>query len=65
MIDTATILLVREALDVIESRLVRLGDELAARAEACRDTVMPGRTLLQHALPITFGLKCAGAGWTR
>jgi 3-carboxy-cis,cis-muconate cycloisomerase len=32
---------------------------LAAQAERHRNTVMPGRTHLQHALPTTFGLKCA------
>jgi 3-carboxy-cis,cis-muconate cycloisomerase len=32
---------------------------LAARAREHRDTVMAGRTHLQHALPTTFGLKCA------
>ena len=32
---------------------------LAETAQAHRDTVMAGRTHLQHALPVTFGYKCA------
>jgi 3-carboxy-cis,cis-muconate cycloisomerase len=32
----------------------------AALAEANRVTVMAGRTLLQQAVPITFGLKASG-----
>ena len=39
--------------------LDRLVTALAARAGDHRDTVMAGRTHLQHALPVTFGFKCA------
>jgi 3-carboxy-cis,cis-muconate cycloisomerase len=45
---------------VIERELARLADALAARAVAHKRTVMVGRTWLQHALPVTFGLKAAG-----
>ena len=33
---------------------------MAALAQSTRDTTMVGRTWMQHALPITFGLKAAG-----
>ena len=58
-IDTGMVLQVRQALEVLEASLLRLGTECAALAEQHRRTIMPGRTLLQQALPITFGLKAA------
>ncbi len=60
VIDTASVLVFRKALALIDRDVVALGDALAARAEAHRSTVMPGRTLLQPALPITLGFKLAG-----
>jgi 3-carboxy-cis,cis-muconate cycloisomerase len=45
---------------VITNDLVVLADVLALLARRYRDTPMIGRTWLQHALPITFGLKVAG-----
>lgn len=33
---------------------------LAGQIALHRQTLMPGRTWMQHALPITFGLKLAG-----
>ena len=36
-----------------------MGDRLAALATEHRATVMAGRTLTQHAVPVTFGLVCA------
>lgn len=58
-IDTALVLQVRAGLDVLASRLFRVAGLCAELAERHRRTFMPGRTLLQHALPITFGLKAA------
>ncbi len=58
-IDTALVLQMREGLDVLVGDLVGAGDALAALTEAHRLSVMPGRTLLQQAVPITFGLKTA------
>lgn len=58
MADTAAMLVVRRALAVLDVRSVT--DALAALAETHRDTVTVGRTLLQHALPTTFGLVAAG-----
>jgi 3-carboxy-cis,cis-muconate cycloisomerase len=59
-LDTAFVLQQRQALIVIERDLVRLARALAALATRHRATVMAGRTWLQQALPITFGLKAAG-----
>ncbi len=59
ILDTATMLQVREALALLDADLVRTLRGLAALADRHRDTVMAGRTHLQHALPITFGYKCA------
>jgi 3-carboxy-cis,cis-muconate cycloisomerase len=59
IMDTAQMLQVRGGLALIEEDLRRLVRALAARARRHRDDVMAGRTHLQHALPITFGYKCA------
>jgi 3-carboxy-cis,cis-muconate cycloisomerase len=58
-IDTALVLQMREGLETLVADLVGAADTLAALAEAHRGSVMPGRTLLQQAVPITFGLKAA------
>ncbi|HXM56710.1 MAG TPA: 3-carboxy-cis,cis-muconate cycloisomerase [Candidatus Dormibacteraeota bacterium] len=60
VVDTAMMLVARRALDVLLGELDGLADACAALAERHRDTLMAGRTLLQQALPITFGLKAAG-----
>ncbi|USJ02121.1 3-carboxy-cis,cis-muconate cycloisomerase [Xanthomonas prunicola] len=60
VIDTGTVLQVRAALDLLLPRLHALCAELAALAERERTTGLPGRTLLQQAVPVTFGLKVAG-----
>jgi 3-carboxy-cis,cis-muconate cycloisomerase len=57
--DTATILQIREALDLVEADIVAIADALAALAKRYRDTPMAGRSNLQQAVPITFGYKCA------
>ena len=59
IMDTASVLQVKEAIDILEPRLSRLADALADLAAQHRDTAMPGRTHGQHALPITFGFKLA------
>lgn len=59
IMDTATVLQVRAATRIIEARLEATIEALAQLAEQHRDTPMPGRTHLQHALPITFGYKAA------
>lgn len=59
IMDTANVLQVREALDLISRDLRRLIQLLLALAQRHRDTVMAGRTHGQQALPITFGFKVA------
>ncbi|MFD8232258.1 3-carboxy-cis,cis-muconate cycloisomerase [Streptomyces sp. NPDC059696] len=60
IMDTATMLVAARALDVVLADLGRTEQALARLAAEHRDTVMPGRTLTQHAVPTTFGLKAAG-----
>jgi 3-carboxy-cis,cis-muconate cycloisomerase len=50
----------RRALDLILSDVDGVATACARLADDHRMTLMPGRTLLQQALPITFGLKAAG-----
>jgi 3-carboxy-cis,cis-muconate cycloisomerase len=59
IMDTATVLQVRTALDLIEGSLGELVTRLAAHAREYAGTPMAGRTHGQHALPTTFGLKVA------
>ncbi len=59
IMDTATILQLRDALTLIEQRLLNVRQALADLAHQYRDTPMAGRTHLQHALPVTFGWKAA------
>ncbi len=59
IMDTATVLQLRAALDIIAADLVELGDILVKLAAKYRDTPMAGRTHLQQALPVTFGYKAA------
>jgi 3-carboxy-cis,cis-muconate cycloisomerase len=58
--DTATVLQIREALDIVEADLETLGNGLAELARKHRDTPMIGRSNLQQAVPVTFGYKMAG-----
>jgi 3-carboxy-cis,cis-muconate cycloisomerase len=58
--DTAAMLVTRRALDLILAELDGIAAACARLAEEHRDTLMAGRTLLQQALPTTFGLKAAG-----
>ncbi|MFP2421338.1 3-carboxy-cis,cis-muconate cycloisomerase [Pseudescherichia vulneris] len=59
-IDTGFVLQLRQALLKTDAMLSSLLAAFAEQTEAHRDTVMPGRTWMQHALPVTFGLKLAG-----
>ncbi|CAL9390378.1 3-carboxy-cis,cis-muconate cycloisomerase [Streptomyces sp. enrichment culture] len=60
ILDTATMLVAARALDPVLADLGRTEQALARPAAEHRDTAMPGRTLTQHAVPTTFGLKAAG-----
>ncbi|GJG88072.1 hypothetical protein tb265_32530 [Gemmatimonadetes bacterium T265] len=59
VVDTAVVLQMRDGLDLLVADLGALCDAAAGLAERHRTTLMAGRTLLQQALPITFGLKAA------
>ncbi|MGW5662427.1 3-carboxy-cis,cis-muconate cycloisomerase [Streptomyces sp. NPDC003758] len=60
ILDTATMLVAVRTLDLVLADLERTQEALARLAARHRDTVLPGRTLTQHAVPTTFGLKAAG-----
>ena len=60
IVDTAAMLLAKRAIDVIAADLARAADAAAGLATAHRDSIMIGRTLLQQAVPVTFGLVAAG-----
>ncbi|MGW1474536.1 3-carboxy-cis,cis-muconate cycloisomerase [Streptomyces olivaceus] len=60
VLDTATTLVAARALDLLLPDLTRTELALARLAAEHRDTPMAGRTLTQHAVPTTFGLKAAG-----
>lgn len=57
IMDMATVLQIRHALDLIERQLDDTVAALRNLAAEHRDTPMAGRTHLQQALPITFGYK--------
>ena len=59
VIDTSLMLLARRTVPTIDADLTRAVMAAATLAERHRDDVQPGRTLLQHAVPITFGLTAA------
>lgn len=58
--DTAMVLLLQKVQTLFASDLNRLETRLAEISNQHSNTVMLGRTLLQPATPITFGLKAAG-----
>ena len=58
--DSGLVLQLRQALALIERDLQRLGESLALQAAAHADTPLAGRTWLQHATPVTLGMKIAG-----
>ncbi|MFI0235605.1 3-carboxy-cis,cis-muconate cycloisomerase [Streptomyces sp. NPDC016845] len=60
ILDSALMLVAARSLHEILAELDRAAAALSRHAAAHRDTVMPGRTLTQHAVPTTFGLKAAG-----
>ena len=59
VLDTGLMLVARDVFDRILSDLAPISDSLARLADEHRDSVMAGRTLTQHAVPVTFGLKAA------
>jgi 3-carboxy-cis,cis-muconate cycloisomerase len=60
ILDTAAMLLAKRAIAVIDADLARVAGAAAGLADAHRTSIMIGRTLLQQAVPVTFGLIAAG-----
>ncbi|WP_232323743.1 3-carboxy-cis,cis-muconate cycloisomerase [Catenuloplanes japonicus] len=60
IIDSAAMLVAHRATGPLRADLASAADLAASLAAAHRDTPMAGRTLLQQALPTTFGLVAAG-----
>jgi len=60
VMDTASMLVAHRTLAIVDGELDRVAAACAGLAEEHRATVMVARTLLQQALPTTFGLKAAG-----
>ncbi len=63
IVDTANALQLKDAIAVLESRLVQFKCILQKQADTHKATVMIGRTHGQHALPITLGFKFAVWGY--
>ena len=57
--DTATVLLIKEGLELVDADLRALSATLADLARRHRDTPVAGRSNLQQAIPVTFGFKMA------
>lgn len=60
VMDSGLVLQLRQALALIESDLATLAASLAAQAQRYAATPLAGRTWLQHATPVTLGMKIAG-----
>lgn len=60
VMDSGLVLQLRRALALIESDLATLAASLAAQAQRYAATPLAGRTWLQHATPVTLGMKIAG-----
>ena len=60
IVDSAAMLVAQRASKLVDDELAGAADECARIAAEHRHTVMAARTLLQQAVPTTFGLKSAG-----
>jgi 3-carboxy-cis,cis-muconate cycloisomerase len=60
IMDTAAMLLARRVIAAVLADLAQASAAAAGLADAHRSTMMIGRTLLQQAVPVTFGLVAAG-----
>jgi 3-carboxy-cis,cis-muconate cycloisomerase len=60
IIDTGTVLQMREAMTLLDEQIDVVADRLAALAQAHIATPMVARSLMTHAVPTTLGLKIAG-----
>jgi adenylosuccinate lyase len=59
IVDTSLILRIREAHALISRRVAECAVASRKLAEKYKNVIMTGRTHVQHALPITFGMKAA------
>ncbi len=59
VLDTAAVLVARDAVAAVHERVARVVEQLAELASIHRETPMVGRTLLQHGEPTTFGAVVA------
>ena len=55
--DTVLVLQIKDSIDLLINDLLEIEDYLLTLTKDNLNTYMPGRTLGQHALPITFGKK--------
>ena len=60
ILDTALMLVAQRSIRILSADLDTAVSALAGLADRHRTTVMAGRTLTQHSVPTTFGLKAAG-----
>src|SRR5262245_8866448 len=60
ILDTAAMLLARQAIDATKADLAAAAAAAANLARSHASTLMIGRTLLQQAIPVTFGALAAG-----
>ena len=60
ILDTAAMLLARQAIDATKADLTAAAAAAAGLARSHASTLMIGRTLLQQAVPVTFGVLAAG-----
>ncbi|TWI58321.1 3-carboxy-cis,cis-muconate cycloisomerase [Pseudomonas duriflava] len=60
VMDTGLVLQLRTALKLLEVDLAELAETLAEQAQRYAETPLAGRTWLQHATPVTLGMKIAG-----
>ena len=60
ILDTAAVLVATRALRIVDAELANAAESCARLAREHRGTVMAARTLLQQAVPTTFGYKAAG-----
>jgi len=60
ILDTAAVLVATRAMRIVDAELASAAEACARLAAEHRGTVMAARTLLQQAVPTTFGYKAAG-----
>jgi 3-carboxy-cis,cis-muconate cycloisomerase len=60
VVDTALMLIAHRALGPLLADAAAAAEAAARLADTHRETAMAGRTLLQQALPVSFGLRAAG-----